>query len=52
MQKWLKDRQGRALSFDDQTHYMRMAGALAETLRLAPLVDEAIAESADLFATA
>ncbi len=52
MQKWLKDRQGRALSFDDQTHYMRMAGALAETLRLAPLIDEAVGESADLFATA
>ncbi len=51
MQKWLKDRQGRALSFDDLTHYGRMAASLAETLRLAPLVDEAIAASADLFAT-
>lgn len=49
MQKWLKDRQGRALSFDDLTHYGRMAASLAETLRLAPLVDEAIAASADLF---
>ncbi len=33
-QKWLKDRQGRALSYDDVRHYQRLLAALAETGRL------------------
>jgi predicted helicase len=30
-QKWLKDRRGRALSFDDITHYQRIVKILSET---------------------
>ena len=42
MEKWLKDRQGRALIFDDLRHYGLMAALIGETLRLAPLIDEAV----------
>jgi predicted helicase len=34
LHKWLKDRKGRTLSFDDTLHYMRMVVALGETLRV------------------
>lgn len=33
-QKWLKDRQGRALTFDEVRHYQRLLAALAGTERL------------------
>ena len=33
-QKWLKDRKGRALSFDDVKHYQRILKVLAETDRI------------------
>jgi hypothetical protein len=33
-QKWLKDRRGRSLSFDDITHYQRIVKILTETDRL------------------
>jgi hypothetical protein len=33
-QKWLKDRKGRALSFDDVKHYQRILKILAETDRV------------------
>jgi hypothetical protein len=33
-QKWLKDRRGRRLSFDDITHYQRIVKILAETDRI------------------
>ena len=33
-QKWLKDRRGRTLSFDDITHYQRVIKILAETDRI------------------
>jgi hypothetical protein len=33
-QKWLKDRRGRALSFDDITHYQRIIKILSETDRI------------------
>jgi predicted helicase len=33
-QKWLKDRRGRALSFDDITHYQRIVKILVETDRI------------------
>ena len=33
-QKWLKDRRGRSLSFDDITHYQRIIKILAETDRI------------------
>jgi predicted helicase len=40
--KWLKDRKGRTLSYDDLRHYQRIVGALGETLRLMGAIDEAI----------
>ena len=40
MEKWLKDRKGRTLSFDDLTHYGRMAAALRETIRLMREIDQ------------
>ena len=41
-EKWLKDRKGRTLSFDDIRHYQRIVAALAETRLLMEQVDEAI----------
>ena len=49
LEKWLKDRRGRTLLFDDLDHYKRIAAALSETMRLMAEVDEAILESGDLF---
>ena len=48
LDKWLKDRRGRTLLFDDLDHYKRIAAALSETMRLMAEVDEAILESGDL----
>lgn len=45
MQKWLNDRKGRQLSFDDRNHYTKMAAALRDTIRLMEEVDQAIAGS-------
>ena len=47
MDKWLKDRRGRESSFDDQNHYVKIAAALQETIRLMEEVDQAIADSAN-----
>jgi predicted helicase len=33
-QKWLKDRKGRMLSYDDITHYQKIIVALSETIRI------------------
>ena len=33
-QKWLKDRKGRALSFDDIRHYQKIIKILSETDRI------------------
>jgi predicted helicase len=41
-QKWLKDRKGRKLTYDDLTHYQQVVSALAETIRLMSDLDEAI----------
>lgn len=41
-QKWLKDRKGRQLTYDDLTHYQQIVAALAETIRLMQEIDEAI----------
>jgi hypothetical protein len=41
-EKWLKDRRGRTLSYDDLTHYQKVVVALAETLRLMAEIDRAI----------
>jgi hypothetical protein len=42
LQKWLKDRKGRTLSFDDALHYMRMVIALHETRRVMMEIDAAV----------
>ena len=45
MDKWLKDRRGRGLSYDDLSHYRHVAAALRETIALMEEVDEAVAGS-------
>ncbi len=40
--KWLKDRKGRTLSFDDIKHYQSIVTALGETRRQMSAIDEAI----------
>jgi len=41
-EKWLKDRRGRQLSYEDLTHYQRIVVALNETIRLMAEIDAAI----------
>lgn len=43
-EKWLKDRRGRALTFEDITHYQKVVRALGETIRLMAEIDGAIEE--------
>ena len=45
MEKWLKDRRGRALTFDDINHYRNIASALQETIRLTAAIDDAIVDA-------
>jgi hypothetical protein len=40
--KWLKDRQGRTLTFADLQHYQKIVVALAETIRLMGKIDAVI----------
>jgi len=40
--KWLKDRKGRTLSYDDIQHYRKVITALGETIRIMSEIDEAI----------
>ncbi len=42
LQKWLKDRKGRKLTWEDQQHYQRIVVALTETMRLMKEIDETI----------
>ncbi len=49
MDKWLKDRKGRTLTFDDQEHYRRISASIEETIRLMQAVDDAIAENGGLW---
>ena len=42
LEKWLKDRKGRTLSYDDVTHYGKIVVALRETMRLMEEIDEVI----------
>ncbi len=42
-EKWLKDRKGRALSYDDLTHYQSVIAALARTLEIQSGIDAAYA---------
>ena len=41
-QKWLKDRKGRELSWEDQQHYQKIVVALQETIRLMGEIDALI----------
>jgi hypothetical protein len=43
-QKWLKDRKGRQLAYDDLTHYRGIVAALARTIALQAAIDTAIGE--------
>ena len=38
-QKWLKDRKGRTLTYDELTHYQKIIVALKETIRLMAEID-------------
>lgn len=38
-QKWLKDRKGRALTYDDIRHYQRIIKILTETDRIMQTID-------------
>lgn len=40
--KWLKDRKGRKLTYDDLTHYQHIVSALAETIKLMEKIDAMI----------
>jgi len=40
--KWLKDRKGRQLTYDDLTHYQQVVSALAETMKLMQSIDAVI----------
>ena len=42
--KWLKDRKGRTLEYDDINHYQQIVAVLAETIRLMAEIDETIIE--------
>ena len=42
--KWLKDRKGRMLVYDDLLHYERICAALAETASLMTTIDAVIEE--------
>jgi len=41
-QKWLKDRKGRKLSYDERVHYQKITIAIKETIRLMAEIDELI----------
>lgn len=44
-EKWLKDRKGRQLNYDDLTHYQSVIAALARTLQLQEALDVAIEQA-------
>jgi len=44
-QKWLKDRKGRVLGFDDVRHYHKIIKTLVETDRIMKEIDEVIRDS-------
>jgi len=41
-EKWLKDRRGRILNYEDLGHYCKVVTALQETIRLMDAIDAAI----------
>jgi hypothetical protein len=44
-EKWLKDRKGRKLSYDELTHYQSVIAALARTIELQSDIDVAIVKA-------
>ena len=44
-EKWLKDRKGNQLSYDDLTHYQQVLAALDGTMSLMVAIDEAVDQS-------
>ena len=42
LNKWLKDRKGRTLNFDDFEHYAKVVAALSQTIELMQSIDETI----------
>ena len=44
LHKWLKDRKGRPLDWNDQQHYQKIVVALSETIRLKEEIDGVIAK--------
>jgi hypothetical protein len=44
LDKWLKDRRGRQLSYNDLTHYQQVVVALQKTIELVGEIDAAIPE--------
>ena len=49
MHKWLQDRKGRVLSFEDLNHYRHIAASIEETILLMEDVDTAIIENGGLW---
>jgi predicted helicase len=45
LQKWLKDRKGRTLIFDDLEHYAKIVSALSQTIEIMEKIDETIEEN-------
>jgi len=45
LQKWLKDRKGRTLNFDDLEHYAKVVSALSQTIELMQNIAETIKEN-------
>jgi hypothetical protein len=41
-ERWLKDRKGRTLTYEDLEHYRKVVTALSETIRLMGAIDAAI----------
>jgi len=46
-EKWLKDRKGRKLTYEDTRHYQQIVVALNETIRLMTEIDEIIRQHGD-----
>jgi hypothetical protein len=46
-QKWLKDRKGRTLTYDDIRHYQKIIVALTETDRLMKVIDRTLTDVVD-----
>lgn len=47
-QKWLKDRKGRKLEYDDIEHYRKIIAVLMETVRIMKTIDDPTAQVEEL----